>query len=87
MPRSEDPGGDGRPEVIHAASRFLGHGLALAGAAALFGAVGSWIGERVGQAPLLTLLGIMLGGAAGLYSIYLHLVVRPREERESERRK
>lgn len=87
MPRSKDPGEDGRRDSIRAASQFLGHGLALAGAAALFGWVGSRIGERVGQAPLLTLLGIMLGGAAGFYSIYLQLVVRPREERESRRRK
>ena len=51
MSRSKDPGEDGRGESIRAASQFLGHGLALAGAAALFGWVGSRIGERVGQAP------------------------------------
>ena len=86
MPRSSEPGEDGWREPIRATSQFLGHGLALAAGAALFGWVGSWIGGRVGQAPLLTLLGIMVGAGAGFYSIYLQLVVRPREERESPRR-
>ena len=58
--------------------------MALAASVALFGWVGSEIGARVGSRPLLTLLGMLLGGAAGFYSIYLQLVVRPRPERDSE---
>jgi hypothetical protein len=47
--------------------------------------LGHWIGERVGAEDLLTLLGIMLGAAAGFYSLYLHLVVRPGLEEEKKK--
>lgn len=87
MSGSQDPGDDGRRQVIYATSQYLGHGMALAASVALFGWVGSKIGERVGPESLFTLLGILFGGVAGFYSIYLQLVVRPRQERESQRRK
>ena len=70
--------------MVRASSRYLGHGLALATSAALFGWAGSEIGERVGSQALLTLLGIFAGGAAGFYGIYVQLVIRPRQERDSE---
>ena len=84
MPGSKNPSEDRGREVIRSSSQYLGHGMALALSVALFGWVGSEIGARVGFQPLLTLLGMLLGGAAGFYSIYLQLVVRPRTERNFE---
>ena len=77
----DDPNGESRRLPGHA----LGLGLNIVAAASLFGFLGHWIGERVGAEDLLTLLGIMLGAAAGFYSLYLHLVVRPGLEEEKKK--
>ena len=42
------------------------------------------IGERIGAESLLTLTGMFIGGAAGFYSLYLKLVIRPRLEQGGE---
>ena len=67
-------------EVVRASSQFLGHGMTLAAAVALFGWVGFEIGTRTGAEALLTILGMLLGGAAGFYNLYVQVVIRPREE-------
>ena len=85
MLESPDSGGDRDREVVRASSRYLGHGMTLAASVALFAWLGSEVGERIGSKSLFTLLGIFLGGAAGFYSMYVQLVVRPRQERESAR--
>ncbi len=82
MKRSGNPSGDGGKDVVLAASRYMGHGMALAASVALFGWVGSEIGERVGFESLLTLLGMFFGGAAGFYNLYVQLVVRTRHEQD-----
>ena len=84
MSRSANPSGDRGSDVVHASSRFLGHGMAMAASVALFGWVGSEIGERGGSESLFTLLGMFLGGAAGFYSLYVRLVARPRQEQDRE---
>ena len=58
--------------------------MALAASVALFGWVGFEIGERIGAESLLTLTGMFIGGAAGFYSLYLKLVIRPRLEQGDE---
>jgi len=58
--------------------------MALAASVALFGWVGFEIGERIGAESLLTLTGMFIGGAAGFYSLYLKLVIRPRLEQGGE---
>ena len=58
--------------------------MALAASVALFGWVGFKIGERIGAESLLTLTGMFIGGAAGFYSLYLKLVIRPRLEQGGE---
>ena len=63
----------------------LGLGLNIVAAAFLFGFLGQWIGRRVGAEDVLTLLGGMLGAAAGFYSLYLHLIVRPRQDQEEKK--
>ena len=67
-------------EVVRASSQFLGHGMTLAAAVALFGWVGFEVGTRTGAEALLTILGVLLGGAAGFYNLYVQVVIRPREE-------
>ena len=71
-------------EVVLASSQFLGHGLTFAISVALFGWVGSQVGTRVGAESLLTILGILFGGAVGFYNLYVQVVIRPREERDRE---
>ena len=71
-------------EVVRASSLFLGHGMSLAAAVALFGWVGFQVGTRTGNEALLTILGVLLGGAAGFYNLYVQVVIRPREEQGSE---
>jgi hypothetical protein len=84
MGDSQGEGPDSRDELIRASSRYLGHGMALAASVALFGWVGAKVGQRFGAEDALTLLGILVGGAAGFYSMYVQLVVRPREEHKRE---
>lgn len=76
----DEPNGTSRRLVGQA----MGLGLNIVAAASLFGFLGHWIGGRVGAQDVLTLLGVMLGAAAGFYSLYLHLVVRPRLEAEEK---
>ena len=85
MSGSRDPGDDQTNEVVRTSSEYLGHGMALAASVALFGWAGSWLGGRVGAEAAGTLLGILVGGGAGFYNMYLQLVVRPREEEDSVR--
>jgi F0F1-type ATP synthase assembly protein I len=46
-----------------------------------------WVGDRLdrwlGSGPLLALLGMLLGAAAGFYRLYVHMVVLPRRDAES----
>ncbi len=84
MQRSGNPSGDQRKDMVRTSSQYMGHGMALAASVALFGWVGSEIGERVGYESLLTLLGMLLGGAAAFYNLYVQLVIRPRQEQDRE---
>lgn len=73
------PSGNGGNEVARVSSRYLGHGMALAASVAFFGWLGSWVGQRVGAESILTLLGILFGGASGFLNMYVQLVIRPRQ--------
>ena len=81
---------DGKPaeergsEVVRASSQFLGHGMTLAASVALFGWVGFEVGTRIGAEALLMIVGMLLGGAAGSYNLYVQVVIRPREEQGRE---
>ena len=65
-------------------AEVLGLGLNIVVAAFFFGFLGQWVGRRVGAEDILTLVGGMIGAAAGFYSLYVHLVVRPRDKSEEE---
>ena len=71
-------------EIVRATSPFLGHGITLAASVALFGWVGSRVGSRIGAESLLLILGMLLGGAAGFYHLYVQVVKRPREKQGRE---
>jgi positive regulator of sigma E activity len=62
----------------------LGLGLNIVVAAFVFGFLGNWVGKRIGAEDALTLLGGFIGAAAGFYSLYIHMVVRPRDDRDEK---
>lgn len=66
------------------AARVAGQGLTLALATGLFLWVGWWLDNRLGTVPVFTVLGAFVGAAAGLYSLYHHVVLEPRRQRERE---
>jgi len=70
---------DGRREMLRASGQFMGHGLTLALAVLLFMGIGAWLDSKLGFAPILTLIGAFVGGGAGFYSLYYHIVIEPRE--------
>lgn len=84
MKESGNPTGDTGKDAVYASSQYLGHGMALAASVALFGWIGFKVGERVGYESFFALFGMLFGGAAGFYSLYVQLVVRPRLEQDHE---
>lgn len=66
-----------RQALIAEAGRYMGYGLTWALSTALFLFVGRWLDGRLGTEPWLTIVGAFVGGAAGFYSLYYHLVVEP----------
>ncbi len=74
------------PSVWVGVGRHMGHGLTFALSTLLFLLVGWWLDLRLGTAPLLLILGAFVGGAAGFYSLYYHLVVEPRQPEDEEDR-
>ena len=79
MSEEGKPAEESRREVIRASSRYLGHGMTFAASVALFGWVGSQVGTRIGAESLLTILGILFGGAVGFYSLIVQVIKKPRE--------
>ena len=73
-----EPTGKGSPRkpdpVMVSMARYSGYGLQLSASVSLFMAAGWWVDGKLGTTPLLTVIGALGGGAAGFYSLYLHLV-------------
>ena len=84
MSEEGKPAEESRRDVIRVSSQFLGLGMTFAASVALFGWIGSKVGTFVGAESLLTILGALLGGAVGFYSLYAQVVIRPREEQGHE---
>lgn len=63
-------------------SQYLGHGLTMALSTLLFLLGGQQLDRWIGTEPLLTLLGALIGAAAGFWSMYYHLVIKPRDRDE-----
>lgn len=68
------------PSPLVELARFSGHGLTLALSTGLFLLAGWWVDGRLGTLPLFTILGALVGAAAGFYSMLQHLVLAPREQ-------
>ncbi len=85
MPGNEGKGGE-QESAVADLGRYAGLGLQLALSVGLFLAVGWWLDGRLGTVPLFTILGAFLGGAAGFYSLYQHVVAasRPGAGRKGE---
>ena len=66
-------------------ARYSGHGLTFALSVGLFLLAGWWLDGRLGTTPLLTIVGAMVGAAAGFYSMLQHLLFFPREAEERKR--
>lgn len=66
--------------------RYAGFGLTMGLATALFAWLGTWVDGRLGTEPLFVVIGAFLGFAAGFYSMYWRLVLRPAREREDAAR-
>ncbi len=79
--KGSDPG-----DVIRASGQYMGLGLAWALSVLLFLALGAWLDSMLGTSPVLLIVGAFVGGGAGFYSLYYHIVIEPRE-REGEREK
>ena len=63
----------GRPSTASEAGRVAGVGLQFAGAIVLFLFAGRWLDGRLGTEPWFLLLGVMVGAAAGFWSLYRQL--------------
>jgi hypothetical protein len=68
-PKAPDP-------MLVSMARYSGLGLQLAGSVVVFMLAGRWLDGKLGTGQWLTLVGAMVGGAAGFYSLYRHLVKR-----------
>lgn len=68
-------------EMIRVSGQFMGYGMTWALAVLLFLAIGGWLDSKLGTSPLLMILGAFVGGAAGFYSLYYHIVIEPRERK------
>ena len=59
--------------VMVSVGRYSGLGLQLAASVVVFMLAGRWLDGKLGTGNWLTLVGALLGGAAGFYSLFRHL--------------
>jgi len=71
-------------QLLGAAGQYAGYGLTWALSTLLFLLAGWWLDGKVGTKPLFTILGAFVGGAAGFYSLYRHIVAEPRDRGEDK---
>lgn len=67
------------------AARMMGVGLQFAGSIVLLLLVGQWADARLGTGPWLLITGVMVGAAAGFYSLYRQLMSETRGDRHDAR--
>jgi len=72
-------------EMLRVSGQFLGYGLSWALSVLLFLAVGGWLDTKLGTSPFLLILGAFVGGGAGFYSLYYHIVIEPRDRDDGPR--
>jgi hypothetical protein len=88
MTGTEGPEGpaskDSRASIKAASSDALGHGITIAVAIGMFLWLGDLADKALGTSPVLALLGMFLGAAAGFYRLYVHMVVLPNRDDHEE---
>jgi ATP synthase protein I len=72
-PTEKRDSGTPEPAMVSVA-RYSGLGLQLAASVVVFMLAGRWLDGKLGTGSWLTLMGALIGGAAGFYSLYRHLV-------------
>lgn len=85
--RPKGNGDAGRDEMIRSSSEFLGHGLTFAASTLVFLWLGHEADEWLGTDPFLALGGLLVGGAAGFWSLYSKVTAAGREAEERARRR
>lgn len=76
------------PTPQHAAAgQYMGVGLQFAASIALFLFAGIWLDGRLDSEPWFTILGVVVGGSAGFYSLYRRLMHDQRARDEERRRR
>lgn len=65
-------------EIMRVSGQFMGHGLTWALAVLFFMGAGWWLDSKLGSGPILMILGAFVGGGAGFYSLYYHILIEPR---------
>ena len=74
--------GPKQSDLLAAAGQYTGYGLGWVFATGLFMGGGWWLDGKIGTVPLFTIIGAFVGGGAGFYSLYRHIVMDPRRENE-----
>ena len=81
-----EPGrGAGRPDEGSPASAYAGAGLQFALSLLLFLFAGQWLDRRFGTGPWLMIVGMLIGGGAGFYSMYTKLMAANAREEQARR--
>jgi len=81
---SGDRKGSDPHEMIRVSGQYMGYGMTWALSVVLFMGVGAWLDSKLNTVPLLMVAGAFIGGGAGFYSLYYHLVIEPRQRQEKE---
>ena len=72
---------------LHPGKRAVLMGLRwIALAVLLFLGAGAWLDSKLHTVPLFTIVGAFIGGGAGFYSLYYHLVIEPRQRQKEDPR-
>jgi F0F1-type ATP synthase assembly protein I len=74
-----DQKGSDPQDMLRATGQYMGLGLTWALSVLFFLLVGAWVDSKAGTSPLLLVLGAFVGGVAGFYSLYYHIVIKPRQ--------
>ena len=82
---AEPSRGGQRPGEGSPASAYAGAGFQFAFALIAFFFAGRWADQRLGTAPWLMLIGMVIGGGAGFYSMYTKLMAATRREEQAMR--
>jgi F0F1-type ATP synthase assembly protein I len=83
---SGDQKGSDPREMIRVSWQYMGYGMTWALSVLLFLALGAWLDSKLNTVPLLMVVGAFVGGSAGFYSLYYHLVIEPRQRQKEDPR-